>query len=188
MKDKLTIHEKYAPAMEIIDPDEARAYFEECVQHNMATSTNTREQAEHIERENLGYFAGYYTRETQERVERLFGTVHPVFGSVTEPDLTWDEMKELGMRWAAGKDPSEERRKILNERGEKVVVYVVVRGEDNEGGSIVGVTGSLESAERLALKAKAHFEGWEEVEDTDDEKEWSSGCDYVAIQKFQVQP
>lgn len=30
----------------------------------------------------MGYYAGYYDAETRERVERLFGAVHPIFGSV----------------------------------------------------------------------------------------------------------
>lgn len=38
--------------------------------------------AEDIVNENLGYFAGYYDNETRERVERLFCTKHPIFGSI----------------------------------------------------------------------------------------------------------
>lgn len=43
----------------------------------------TREESEEIERSNLGYYAGYYDAETRERVERLFGAVHPIFGRST---------------------------------------------------------------------------------------------------------
>ena len=46
--------------------------------------TRTREEAERIERENLGYFAGYYSNETRERVERLFKTAYPFFGAIAE--------------------------------------------------------------------------------------------------------
>src|SRR5438270_427355 len=46
--------------------------------------TNSREQAERIERDNLAYFAGYYDDQTRQRVETLFKCAHPVFGSIAE--------------------------------------------------------------------------------------------------------
>jgi hypothetical protein len=79
---KITIGDKYGPAMAITDETEARAYFEKCVRHSMAHG-NDRKQAERIERANLGYYAGYYDNETRERVERLFRCAHPVFGPIT---------------------------------------------------------------------------------------------------------
>jgi len=78
---EITIGDKYRPAMEIVDQTEADAYFERCVQHTMNFGAD-RVEAERIERINLGYYAGYYDRETQERVNRLFRTVHPIFGAV----------------------------------------------------------------------------------------------------------
>ena len=79
--DKVTIGEKYRLAMEITDEAEAREYFEACVEHAMRFG-RSRSDAERIERENLNYFAGYYGRDTQRRVESLFGGCHPVFGPV----------------------------------------------------------------------------------------------------------
>ena len=79
MKKDITIGEKYGKAMEIRTQSEADAYFEECVQHNMSFG-NSRVESEKIERSNIGYYAGYYDSETQARVNRLFGTRHPVFG------------------------------------------------------------------------------------------------------------
>ena len=74
----ITIGEKYGYAMEITEQAEADAYFEECVQHCMSYG-KSREDAEKIERMNLGYYAGYgYDRE---RVERLFRCQHPLFGA-----------------------------------------------------------------------------------------------------------
>ncbi len=78
---EMTIRDKYAPAMEIADQAEADAYFERCIQHTMTFGAD-RLEAERIERINLGYYAGYYDAETQERVNRLFKTTHPVFGDV----------------------------------------------------------------------------------------------------------
>ncbi len=83
MKHDITIGDKYKPAMEITDLQEAAAYFEECVQHTM-TYGQTRQRAEEIEHSNLGYFAGYYDNKTRARVERLFCCAHPIFGAIAE--------------------------------------------------------------------------------------------------------
>lgn len=85
----VTIENKYAPAMAITDQAEADAYFEACVQHTLSFNDyrlvdRTREEAEKIEREWLGYYAGYYSNETRERVERLFRCEHPMFGSIAK--------------------------------------------------------------------------------------------------------
>lgn len=80
-KSRITIGDKYKPAMEITDQAEADAYFEQCVAHAMSFG-KTREEAEKTERANLGYFAGYYSHETRERVERLYRCAHPIFGSI----------------------------------------------------------------------------------------------------------
>jgi hypothetical protein len=71
--DVITIGDKYGPAMQIEDAAEAAEYFEVCVDHHLRTAKApiTREEVERIERQNLGYYAGYYNVHTQERVERL---------------------------------------------------------------------------------------------------------------------
>lgn len=81
--DKITIGDKYGPAMEITDQAQADAYFEKCVEHTMRHG-RTREVAESIERQNLGYYAGYYDSETRACVEKLFRCRHPVFGAIAE--------------------------------------------------------------------------------------------------------
>lgn len=80
----ITIGDKYRPAMEITDEFEAGRYFEQCVQHDMECWGKSREEAEKVERANLGYFAGYYDNETRARVERLFRCAHPVFGAIAK--------------------------------------------------------------------------------------------------------
>ena len=98
MKKKITIGEKYSPAMEIKTKDEAMAYFEKCVRHTMRFGI-PREQAEAQERINIGHFAGHYDNETRKRVERLFFCEHPIFGSV-EKDITPDEAFLEGVKLA----------------------------------------------------------------------------------------
>lgn len=97
----ITIGEKYGPAMEITDANEAKAYFEKCVRHCM-THGATREKAELIERENLGYYAGYYSNGTRRQVEKLFGCEHPYFGKIAEqgppsPEVAFAMGKAIGM-------------------------------------------------------------------------------------------
>lgn len=75
------IGQKYDPAMVIRDQAEADAYFERLVEHTMRVAGVEREEAERIERANLGYYAGYSSHETRLRVESLFRCEHPVFGS-----------------------------------------------------------------------------------------------------------
>jgi len=83
LEKEITMGDKYGPAIMMVDQAEADAYFERLVEHNMLWG-NTREEAEKIERENLGYFAGYWDNKTREQVERLFRCKHPVFGSIAE--------------------------------------------------------------------------------------------------------
>lgn len=69
--------------MIITDQAEADEYFEALVADNLAhNGSKSREEAEVMERSNLGYFAGYYDSETRRRVERLFKCAHPIFGSI----------------------------------------------------------------------------------------------------------
>ena len=101
MKASMTLGEKYDPAMEITDQAAADAYFEECVKHSMDNFSKTRIEAEDLERSNLGYYAGYYSSETRERVERLFACSHPIFGKVAEEgEPTFEEALEAGRRMA----------------------------------------------------------------------------------------
>jgi hypothetical protein len=83
LPDKITIGDKYGAAMKITEQAEADEYYERCVRHTMRFG-RTREEAENVEKQNLGYYAGYYDSETRERVERLFRCAHPVFGSIAQ--------------------------------------------------------------------------------------------------------
>lgn len=104
LPEKLTIGEKYDPAMKITDQTEADAYFQLCVDHSMTYHCKTRTEAEALERANLGYYAGYGSAETRERVERLFQCAHPVFGSIAKVGApTSEEALQAGQDLAAGK-------------------------------------------------------------------------------------
>lgn len=99
---KATYAETLGPAMEITDPDHARSYFDALVRFHLARGhCSSREQAEVLVRQNLGYYAGYYSHEARERVERLFSCEHPVFGKASAGSPTPEEALHAGM--AAGK-------------------------------------------------------------------------------------
>lgn len=106
LPDKITYGDKYGPAMKITDQAEADRYFAECVEHTMRRlPTDDRAEAERIERSNLGYYAGYYSNETRERVERLFRSAHPIFGAIAEKGPpTPEEAFEMGRALAASKN------------------------------------------------------------------------------------
>jgi hypothetical protein len=89
-----TYGEKYQPAMEIADQQEADAYFERLVAHSMSFG-KSRAEAEQIERLNLGYWTGYYDEETARRVFTLFKCEHPIFGT-SWPSI--EEAFEAGVR------------------------------------------------------------------------------------------
>src|SRR5262245_32205857 len=81
---KATNGERYTTAMTITD-NMAPFYFERLVEWQMEQGGYSREEAERIERINLGYWAGYFDNPTRAHVEKVFGAAHPVFGSV-RPD------------------------------------------------------------------------------------------------------
>lgn len=79
-----TIGDIYGPAMKITNQEEADRYFEKLVLRCQAESDKDRSECEKIQRQNLGYYAGYYSHETRARVEQLFKCAHPIFGSIAE--------------------------------------------------------------------------------------------------------
>lgn len=100
---EMTIKESYAPAMEITDPQRAAEYFEALVQRDVTYFGMSRQEAERVERINLGYYAGYYSEATRERVERLFNCAHPFFGKVSENGTpSAEDAIEAGRKLARG--------------------------------------------------------------------------------------
>ncbi len=81
LPEKINWGTKYGRAVAITDQEEAKAYFEVCVQHMMKYGKYSREEAESIERQNIGYWAGYGGAEDFNRVMKLYGTAHPIFGT-----------------------------------------------------------------------------------------------------------
>jgi hypothetical protein len=93
---KISIADKYGPAMAITEQIDADAYFWRLVEHSRGFGL-TKEAAEELERHNLAYFAGYYSHETRLRVEKLFQCEHPFFGPATKGPPTLDQALSIGM-------------------------------------------------------------------------------------------
>ena len=97
LPDKCTMGDKYKVACEKVrTPEQAKVWLEILIKHNMSHSTppHTREEAEEIERQNIGYFAGYYDHDIQDVVYKTFNTEHPIFGK-TKP--TGEQALRAGM-------------------------------------------------------------------------------------------
>lgn len=77
-----------APAMKIVDAAEATEYLQDYIAHV---------KSEELAKNNLAYYAGYYNRETRERVEKLFNCIHPVLGPVAA-NLTAEEVFNMGVK------------------------------------------------------------------------------------------
>lgn len=109
-----TLEELYDPAMLVTDP--ARSGVPVATEYLVALVARHRElwpddgpeESEANVKSNLGYWAGYYSHETRERVEGLFGCEHPYFGSIAKNGPPTSEQAFM-MGIALGKAHSEEK-------------------------------------------------------------------------------
>lgn len=92
--------DKYNPLMRVTEQDDADMMFERCVKHTMRCNIDlTRDQAEAIDRSNIGYWTGYFDSETAQRVNRLFKTQHPILGGqIRTPEEIFNLGMEMGKR------------------------------------------------------------------------------------------
>lgn len=95
-------------AMTIKNKKDAEQYlmrYIEYIQSEIDKSPERKnDNAEKIAKSNLGYFAGYYSNETRERVEELFCCSHPIFGSVKENGIPSNEQAfEMGKAYGTKK-------------------------------------------------------------------------------------
>ena len=103
-KELLTFGECLEPAMEITEQEDADQYLKAYIEYTKKCMENDPRDddkpAEWIVKQNLGYFAGYYSNETRARVEKLFKCSHPIFGSIKEKGApTNEEAYEAGKRY-----------------------------------------------------------------------------------------
>lgn len=64
-------------------------------------------------------------------------------------------------------------------------VFIVLNGECNEGGNVVGVCSTKEKAIEMALKHPTHFEGgW--VQAPGGWNTWFNKCDFIAVEEHNI--
>lgn len=112
---ELTAGELYGRAMQMKTKEEAEKYLDEltdiCLRLRPLLS---RAEAREIQLKNIGYWSGYYPRDTAKRVLELFDTRHPIFGRY-EHDWPPDEI--LGM--AVGTIVSESKPEHQKEKADR---------------------------------------------------------------------
>lgn len=60
--------------------DRCQEFLTSYVEYIVSESNLNVAEAENIAKSNLGYFAGYYSSEVYETINKAYGAVHPVFG------------------------------------------------------------------------------------------------------------
>lgn len=86
--------------MAVTDQAEADTIFERLVALAVEDHGIGHLRADILTRENLAYFAGYYSHETRARVERLFRCAHPFFGAIAEKGPpTPEQALEMGRQY-----------------------------------------------------------------------------------------
>lgn len=119
LPDKMKIGEKYDQVSLVKTEPEARALFERLVKHTMRVHGQTREEAEGLERHNIGYYAGYFGHETRLRVEELFKCAHPILPPAKDGQLSPEEAFELGKKWGAKSIEKGESDEVQNRLAKK---------------------------------------------------------------------
>jgi hypothetical protein len=78
--EKLTYGDLLHPAMKVKTKKGADLFKREYSRYLIEIFHKTPEKAESIVRSNVGYFSGYCDQKTMDRVRKLYGFGHPIFG------------------------------------------------------------------------------------------------------------
>ena len=94
-----TMEEIFNTALDIAktaDSDRCQAFLTSYIKYIMSENNCNIAEAERIAKSNLGYFAGYYSSEVYETINKAYGAVHPVFGC-NPFDLSPEEVYRKGL-------------------------------------------------------------------------------------------
>ncbi len=88
LEDDITVGNKYKVVSGIDNKEDADSYLSVLVEHCIRLAAKTgeslsEEAAINIEKDNIGYYAGYFDTVSQQRIFELFDTEHPLFGRIT---------------------------------------------------------------------------------------------------------
>ena len=96
-----TYQEQFDSAMKCETVEEARKWLNSEIVYAMNMYGQTHEKAKSVILTNLDYMAGYCNHETAQKVQRLFGAIHPIFGSADyHKTVSPKEAIELGIKVA----------------------------------------------------------------------------------------
>jgi hypothetical protein len=97
LPDKMTYGESLGPAMQITEQDKANEYYEALMERHMRITDDSRKRAEQVIKSNLGYYAGYYSSDVIDRVQRFYNCSHPIFGKTQPtPEQAFKKGQEFG--------------------------------------------------------------------------------------------
>lgn len=102
-----TYGEQFEEALSCNTKEEAEAWMASEIKRHVDEFGQSAEKARSVIMTNIGYMAGYYDQKTSEKIYRLFGAAHPVFGT---PNY-WSTVTP--------EDAFEKGRKMAEEQGEK---------------------------------------------------------------------
>lgn len=98
-KKVLTYGECLDPIFKITDKADAMQYKKDYVAFIQKAPLKDGMTAEEIANANIGYYAGYGSKEDRKRIEELFKCSHPVFGSIaTNGAPTPEQAFEMGVK------------------------------------------------------------------------------------------
>lgn len=88
-KTEKTYGEQFKEAMACKTREKAEEWLKNEIKRHVSLYGGTPDEAKSIILSNIGYMAGYYSKEHSEHIHKMFGAVHPIFGT---PDY-WDKTK-----------------------------------------------------------------------------------------------
>jgi len=110
-KKDATTGDLYGPAMNIHTEEDATEYMAALTRWSVLHHGQDLKVAWDTHLKNIGYFAGYFDEKTQKRVEKVFKTKHPIFGSASLGVIRPEAAFEAGV--AAAKGGTAAARKVI---------------------------------------------------------------------------
>lgn len=100
-----TYGEQFRSAMQCETQEDAEVWMKREIKKYMDEFGYDEEKTRKIILTNLGYIAGYYDHDTAQKIDRLFGAEHPIFGSSTyHQDMSPEEAFDLGQKTAKDRE------------------------------------------------------------------------------------
>lgn len=101
MPKEVNFNALYAGAMTAKTAPEADRWVKVITYMIATLDPNKAGRALYIVKNSIGYLSGYQSSAERDRIEQLYGTAHPLFGSVADNgEPTPEQAFALGLQWA----------------------------------------------------------------------------------------